>query len=464
MKVIVVRYGEIGIKSTNVRKKMENVLISNLLYSAKYHNCGETKVVKEQGRIFLYGNTDCLKVSSPKVFGVKSISEAEEISFTSINEIVDYAEKIWKDKIGGKSFAIRVRRIGNHNFTSIDVESRIGEKLYQYGKINLKNPDLTFYIEIRQNKAFFFDKIIEGPGGLPIGVEGRGLALVSGGIDSPVAAWMIMKRGVALDILHCDISGPLALSSISLIFEKIKEWSLGYTPKVYIIDCGKLIYTIMKKIDRRFWSIAFKRGLYLLANEIAQKYGYKAIVTGESLGQVSSQTLSVLSSLEYKIDTLFLRPLIGFDKDEITKLAQKIGTFDLSTKVPEYCALFSHKPRTKASIKDIEYIDKELDGIIQEILSQNETIKTENVFIDKIPENAIVIDLRNENDYKKSHIPNSIRIDPKDVFEYIIKTRDKNSTYVLYCYNGVMSGDLAYRLRKMGYNAYAFLNKTIVKA
>ncbi|AWR96424.1 tRNA 4-thiouridine(8) synthase ThiI [Acidianus sulfidivorans JP7] len=465
MKVVIVRYAEIGIKSDRVRKKMENVLISNILYLVKKNGCKNSKVEKERGRIFFYGDTDCIKISASKVFGVKSVSEADEITFSSIDEIVNYAEKIWKDKINSKIFAVRVKRVGKHNFTSIDVAAKVGERLYQYGKVNLENPEITLFIEIRNNRAFFFDEVIEGPGGLPIGVEGKGIALVSGGIDSPVAAWMIMKRGVALDILHCNISGPLSLSSISLIFEKLKEWSAGYMPKIYIIDCGKLIYTIMKNIDRRLWSIAFKRGLYLLANEIAKKYGYKAIVTGESLGQVSSQTLSVLSSLEYKIDTLFLRPLIGFDKDEISKLAQKIGTLELSNKVPEYCAIFSHKPKTKASIKDIEYIDSKLDGVIQEILSQNETMNVDdkNIFIDTIPENSIVIDLRDEADYQKSHIPNSLRMDPKDVLDYIISKGDKNSTYVLYCYNGVMSGDLAYRLRKLGYKVYALSNKSIAK-
>lgn len=464
MKLLIIRYSEIGIKSDAVRKKMERTLISNLLSSAKQHKCGDVKVEKVQGRIYLYGNVECLKMSSSEVFGVSSVSPAEEIEFSSIEEIADNAEKLWKDKVIGKTFGVKVRRVGKHNFTSMDVARKIGERLYLYGKVNLDNPEIQLNVEIRENKAYFFDEIVKGPGGLPLGIEGRGLALVSGGIDSPVAAWMIMKRGVALDILHCNISGPIAFSTIKVIFEKIKGWSHGYTPKTYVIDCGKIVYTIMKEIDKRLWSIAFKRALYLIASELAKKFDYKCIVTGESLGQVSSQTLSALNALQHNIDTLFLRPLIGFNKDDIIKIAQQIRTFDLSTSIPEYCAIFSHRPRTKPRIKDIEYIDNILAKVIREILQeqQNQTsifASIENIFIDKIPKDSIIIDLRSEKEYKRSHIPNSIRIDPKDVLDFIIKKGDKNSTYVLYCYNGVTSGDLAYRLRQMGYKAYALSDK-----
>lgn len=456
MKVLIVRYSEIGVKSDVVRKKMEKALIHNLIEAAKAHSCGEVKVEKGQGRIYLHGNVECLKISSSKVFGVKSVSPSEMIEFSTINDIVNYAENLWKDRILGKTFAVRVRRVGEHQFTSIDVAREVGDKLHKYAKVNLDNPDVELHIEIRKNRAYFFEEIIEGPGGLPLGVEGKGLALVSGGIDSPVAAWMIMRRGVALDILHCNISGPMAFSAIKLVFEKLKQWSYGYTPKIYVIDCGKIIYSIMKEIDKKLWPVAFKRALYLIAVELAKKYDYKCIVTGEALGQVSSQTLHSLSALQHGIDILFLRPLIGFDKDSIVEMAKKIGTFNISTSIPEYCAIFSHKPKTKPTIKDIEVIDNVLTKLVKEVVEQQESkTDVENLFITNIPENSVIIDLRNETDYKRSHLPNAIRIDPKDVLDYVIRKGDKNATYVLYCYNGVMSGDIAYRLRQMGYKAYA---------
>ena len=465
MKLLIVRYDEIGVKSDIVRKKLEKLLIDNLKASASYFKCGEVKAEKGQGRIYLYGNIDCLKISSSKVFGVKSVSPAEKITFQNLNEIIDFAEKLWKNKIEGKRFAIRVRRVGKHDFTSIGAAARIADRFN--GKVDLENPEVEVFVEIRQNEAYFYDEIIKGPGGLPLGSEGKALALVSGGIDSPVASWMIMKRGVTLDILHCNISGPNNLSSIMKVIDKIKEWSQGYTPRVFIVDCGKIMEAIMKKVDIRLWSVAFKRALYLIAINYADKIGAKAIVTGESLGQVSSQTLSVLSGLQHKIDLLFLRPLIGFDKDEIVKLAREIGTFELSTKVPEYCALFSHKPRTKVTIEEIEKIDEALKEAVEETLKESEQMQTENynvqVYLDKLPtslQNTVIIDLRKEEEYEKSHLPNAIRLDPWEVMDFVLKT-GKDKTYILYCEKGIVSGDLAYRLKKMGYNAFALKNPTL---
>ncbi len=462
MKLLIVRYDEIGVKSNIVRKKLENLLIYNLRASANHFNCGEVKSEKDQGRIYLYGNVDCLKVSSSKVFGVRSVSPAEKIIFHSLDEIVNFAEKMWSNKVEGKRFAVRVRRVGKHNFTSIEAAARIADKLN--GKVDLENPEVEVFVEIRQDKAYFYDEIIEGPGGLPLGSEGKALALVSGGIDSPVASWMIMKRGVALDILHCNISGPNNLTSIMEVIDKIKEWSQGYTPQVFIIDCGKIMQAIMEKIDIRLWSVAFKRALYLIATNYARKIGAKAIVTGESLGQVSSQTLSVLSGLQHKIDILFLRPLIGFDKNEIVKLAREIGTFELSTKIPEYCALFSHKPRTKVTIEDIEKIDEVLKDAINETLKESEKEKKKeeeyNVYLDKLPtslQNIVIIDLRKEEEYNKNHLPNAIRLDPWDVMDFVLKN-GKDKTYIFYCEKGVICGDIAYRLKKMGYTAYALKN------
>ncbi|BDC18446.1 tRNA uracil 4-sulfurtransferase ThiI [Acidianus sp. HS-5] len=462
MKLLIVRYDEIGVKSNIVRKKLENLLISNLRASANYFNCGEVKVEKGQGRIYLDGNVDCLKISSSKVFGVKSVSPAEKITFQSLNEITNFAEKLWSKKVDGKKFAVRVRRVGKHDFTSIEAAARIADRFQ--GKVDLENPEVEVFVEIRQNEAYFYDEIIKGPGGLPLGSEGKALALVSGGIDSPVASWMIMKRGVALDILHCNISGPNNLSMILKVVDKIKEWSQGYTPQVFIVDCGKIMEVIMKKVDVRLWSVAFKRALYLIATNYANRIGAKSIVTGESLGQVSSQTLSVLSGLQYKIDKLFLRPLIGFDKDDIVKLAMEIGTFELSTKVPEYCAIFSHKPRTKVSIEEIEKIDEILKEAIEDTVKESEIKKKKKeeyiVYLNKLPEslqNTIIIDLRKEEEYKKNHLPSAIRLDPWNVMDFVLKS-GKDKTYILYCEKGVVSGDLAYRLKKMGYTAYALKN------
>ncbi|NON62316.1 tRNA sulfurtransferase, partial [Acidianus sp. RZ1] len=247
---------------------------------------------------------------------------------------------------------------------------KVGEKLANYGRVFLENPDISLHIEIRDNSAFFFDEILEGPGGLPLMAEGKALALISGGIDSPVAAWMIMKRGVAVDFMYCNITGPIGEKEVQEVVNRIGQWSIGYTSHFYSINCLKIAEVISSNISKRLQSIAFKRALYRIGQELAKKVNAGAIVTGESLAQVSSQTLSSLRSLSFGMDTLILRPLIGFDKLEIIKLAEKIGTFEASIKVPEYCSMFSHHPKTKVKLEDIKEIDKQLDDVINNVILQ----------------------------------------------------------------------------------------------
>nr|MCL7344877.1 THUMP domain-containing protein [Candidatus Aramenus sulfurataquae] len=142
MKVLIVRYSEVGIKGDFTRRKMERLLINNLLASAKRKGCGKVGVVHGEGRIFLYGDVDCLAKSSTMVFGVKSVSPAEELEFTSLDQIAEKAEELWREEVKGRSFAVRVRRLGQHPFSSIDVADAIGSRLVKYGRVNLDSPEV----------------------------------------------------------------------------------------------------------------------------------------------------------------------------------------------------------------------------------------------------------------------------------------------------------------------------------
>jgi thiamine biosynthesis protein ThiI len=458
MRTLIVRYDEIGIKKRGTRNKMENILISNLLAAAKFYGCGKVEVKKHQGRIFLYGNVDCLSKSSVKVFGVRSVSIAEELSFNNLSDIAKNAKEIWHDKVTGKKFAVNVRRVGEHNFSSYDVAKLVGEALLKNdNKVDLDNPEITLYIEIRDNKVYFYDNVIEGFGGLPLGSEGTAISLISGGIDSPVSSWMIMKRGVALDFLYCNLGSEITKSAVLNVIYKLMEWSHGYTPKIFVADCSLLTKTIMTQIDKKIWPLAFKRALYKIAEGISKKIGYEAIITGESLGQVSTQTLSAIKVLNYGITLPILRPLIGFDKDEITKMARKIGTYEYSEKVPEYCSIFSFHPKTKISYSEILEIDKKLDNEIQNIINSIEKVdpntdKSLNInelIINSIPEDSIIINLTNN----KTNCSNSIYLNPKNVMEFIFKTGvDKN--YVFCTNKDKFNIDLVYSLRKIGIKAF----------
>lgn len=471
--VVIVRYGELAIKRGSTRRKMEELLIRAIREATS--ECGTSTTRREPGRIFIYSeNDECVAARAARVFGVVSASPAHETTFNSLEELAKWAAGLWAKEVAGRKFAVRVHRVGVHNFTSRDVAARVGALLAEAGgKVDLESPDVELYIEVRGNRAYAFDKEYRGPGGLPLGSEGKVLALVSGGIDSPVAAWYIMRRGAYADILHCSLGGSLALSATLKVIERLLEWSYGYNARVYVADCAKIADSIRRNIDSHLWSIAFKRALYRLAEVIARRAKAQAIVTGESLGQVSSQTLQALSAVEKDIDMPVLRPLIGLDKEEIVEAAKRIGTYELSTQVPEYCAIFSREPRRWASTAEIEAIDLALWDIIQATAAEAKVYKktelrevatslsseAHSVVIDQPPPGAVIVDLRDEESYAKWHLPGAVRVDVDKVFDFVEKM-GRDNVYVFYCYTGGLSADVAERLRKSGYKAYSLSRKS----
>ncbi|EWG06592.1 MAG: tRNA s(4)U8 sulfurtransferase [Candidatus Aramenus sulfurataquae] len=455
MKVLIVRYSEVGIKGDFTRRKMERLLINNLLASAKRKGCGKVGVVHGEGRIFLYGDVDCLAKSSTMVFGVKSVSPAEELEFTSLDQIAEKAEELWKEEVKGRSFAVRVRRLGQHPFSSIDVADAIGSRLVKYGRVNLDSPEVEVHVEVRKDKAYFYDQVLEGPGGLPLGSEGRVLALFSGGIDSPVASWMVMKRGVYVDFLYCNLGSEVTKNAVLDVARKLIEWSVGYTPKFFLAECGKITKGIMTGLDKRLWPIAFKRALYLLADKLATSKGYGGIVTGESLGQVSTQNLSALKVLNRGISLPILRPLLGFDKDEIVKMARHIGTYEYSSKIPEFCSVFSFHPKTKFTYRVIEEVDKVVSSAVDEVLGAVREVKLygeeeepdlQGLKVDVLPEGAVLVDLTGKAE-------NAVRLTPRQVMEFVFKN-GPDKTYVFLTGGDKFNVDLVRSLRKMGVKAF----------
>ncbi len=471
MRSIIIRYSEIAIKSRKVRIRFENLLAKNIEHALLQHDITNFIIEKIPGRFIVkVDDHDYDKVVKilPRIFGVKSISPCFETTFKELQELTQYAEKLWGNKIVNKTFAVRARRVGIHNFTSIDVERSIGSALLRYSRgVNLEKPDITLHIEIRNHKAYFYDEVIEGPGGLPLGSQGKALALISGGIDSPVAAWLVMRRGVLVDALFCNLAGELELIPVlRVIYTLFSSWSLGYDAKVYVINGEELINEIRLKVNPHLWNLIFKRVLYLIGEEIAKKIKAKALITGEVIGQVSSQTLHNIYATEYGISIPIIRPLAGLDKDEIMKIAQKIGTYNYSIEVEEYCAIFSSKPKTRAKPEEVERefekIDKKLiDGIVSNVriykVSELEDLlrgEDKDLEIDYLPSNAIIIDLRSEDKYRSWHIPGAINIKPEDI-EKIIDKYGKDKTYILYCSGTLLSKYLVRKLRRLGINAYS---------
>ncbi|ADB57260.1 tRNA uracil 4-sulfurtransferase ThiI [Archaeoglobus profundus] len=355
-----IRYSEIFLKSEQVRRRWINKLIRNIRRIV-----GDCKFRLERGRIWLITDRnvdDKLK----KVFGIVSFSPCEHCK---LDELEDFVLKFCKGKLESvRTFAVRVKRVGEHDFTSQDVERRLGAlilKNFPHLKVDLENPEKTIYVEIRNEDCYVFDEIIKGVGGIPLGVEGKLVSLFSGGIDSPVATWLMMKRGCEVVPIYFDIrpfTSERAIERVEKVAKVLKEYDPDFD--VIVKEHGNFLMKVKDILKEKrlesYTCIFCKRRMLKVAEEVAKDVGAKGIVTGDSLGQVASQTLDNLLVISQACSIPIYRPLIGFDKIEIEEIARKIGTFEYST-IPADCLAVPKRPTTKADLEKVLKIEEEFE-------------------------------------------------------------------------------------------------------
>lgn len=467
---ILLRLGEITLKSNRTRGRFESLLVHNIIAALKMEGLKDFQILRERGRIFIYLRDEELERKAidvlRRVFGITSLSPVKELCFKTLSDIAKYAEELFKDYVKDRSFAVRVKRVGKHDFTSLDVAREVGAVLYKYAKrVNLTNPERTVYVEIRNDKAYFYTEVIRAFGGLPIGSEGKVVALVSGGYDSAVAAWFMLRRGAKVEYVFCNLGGLAhELGVLGVLKVLAEKWSYGYSPVLHVVDFTRIVKEMDSKCDRSLFNVVLKRFMYRVAEAIAGEVGARAIVTGDSLGQVSSQTLQNLYVSSLAIKMQVLRPLIGFDKEDIIRMAKEIGTYEASSQVIEFCAFYSRKPKTRARLEEVENEEAKMN--VEELV--NEAVKNRRVvsileaktpslkelIIGNIPQDSVVIDLRSPEEYSEWHYPNAINVPFQDLLGFTSKlSRDK--IYVLYCDEGSLSIEAAFLLNKMGYKAYS---------
>lgn len=371
--LVILRYGEIGLKSTKVRSRFEKKLIKNIKDSI------DCEVDRNQGRIYLFPkNFDKCLSKLNKIFGIVSYSPAistystfEDIESTLAN----YTDKLIEEGIINSEtrFAISCRRVGNHDFSSQEMAAFCGSVVVRKlgCPVDLTNPQLTIYVEIRDDDAFIYHEKIQGPGGLPLGTQGKVVSLLSSGIDSPVATYLMMKRGCEVIALHFDgepFTQPKAVENVEKIVEQLQEYASGVPIKIKIIKYGDYLQKCKDDAPEKLTCVLCKSGMYKLAEKLANDMGALAIVDGSSVGQVASQTLSNILATRYGVEIPILSPLIGMDKLEIEKIAEEIGTFEISKIDDGGCSAVPRYPETKADISRVK------DA--QEAMRQEEVIES----------------------------------------------------------------------------------------
>ena len=357
--VVIARYGEIGLKSPKIRSRFERKLVKNI--KATF----ECEVERNQGRIYIHPQDFDEGIEKlNRVFGVVSYSPAvfTKADYGGIDETLsDYTQELIDEGILDENtkFAIKCRRVGTHDFTSQEMAAHCGGVVrgVVLAPVDLTNPDLTIFVEIRENDAYIYHEKIKGPGGLPLGTQGKVIVLLSSGIDSPVAAYLMMKRGCEVVALHCNndpFSGPKVTELFNRLVDQLNEYAKGVPIKKRVIDYGEYLQVAKDKAPEKMTCVLCKSGMYRIAEKLALEIGADAIVDGSSVGQVASQTLSNILATRYGVDMPILSPLIGLDKEEITKIAKDIGTFEISKIDDGGCSAVPKYPETRADLQRVK--------------------------------------------------------------------------------------------------------------
>lgn len=483
MKFIIKLFPEITIKSESVRLRFIKILTSNIRNILTHHT--EVAVIRHWDFIEVRpkienSETAILDLLS-RIPGIHHILAVDELPFTDLHDIYEKSRDYFAPLIENKTFCVRAKRRGKHEFTSIEVERYVGGGLNQFvssAKVKLTKPDITVHLEIDKDKLLLVKGRYEGIGGFPIGTQEDVLSLISGGFDSGVSSYMLIRRGSRVHYCFFNLGGATHEIGVKQMAHYLwNRFGSSHKVRFIAINFADVVGEILEKIDDGQMGVILKRMMVRASSRIAEKYGVQAIVTGEALGQVSSQTLTNLRLIDNATDTLILRPLITHDKEHIIKLAREIGTEDIAKTMPEFCGVISKSPTVKAVKEKIEaeeehfdfaILDKAIDEAqnidIREIAKQtaNTVLEVETVS-DFNNNDCIIIDIRSPDEQEDSPL-NMENIEIKHIPFYKLATQfgdlPQDKQYLLYCDRGVMSKLQALYLIEQGFgNVKVFRQK-----
>ncbi|MXP66386.1 tRNA uracil 4-sulfurtransferase ThiI [Pantoea sp. Nvir] len=473
MKLIIKLFPEITIKSQSVRLRFIKILNGNI-----------RKILKNFGNnLSVVCHWDYIEVCSKdkslysviiteltRIPGIHHILSVKDRPYSDVHDIFEQTLALYGDSLQNKTFCVRVKRRGSHEFCSQDVERYVGGGLNQHidsAKVQLKKPDVTVHLKIEDNRLLLVIGRYAGLGGLPISTQEDVLSLISGGFDSSVSSYMMLRRGCRVHYCFFNLGGLIHEISVRQVAYYLwNRFGRSHRVRFVAINFEPVVREIMEKVDDGQMGVVLKRMMVRAASMVAERYGVQALVTGEALGQVSSQTLTNLRIIDNASKTLILRPLISYDKEHIIKVAREIGTEGFALTIPEYCGVFSKSPTVKAVETTIESQEQNLDyAVLQRVVEEANNIdihdiaeRTEEVIevetVDSLSKDDIVLDIRSieEQEEKPLTLENT---QVKSLPFYRLSTQfselDQSKNWLLYCTHGIMSKLQALHLRAQGF-------------
>ncbi|MDY3144288.1 MAG: tRNA uracil 4-sulfurtransferase ThiI [Succinivibrionaceae bacterium] len=471
---IVKLFPEIVVKSKPVRTRMIRILTGNI--RNVFQNSGiRVKVLGNWDRVFVKVPKEVSNETSSDILsripGIHSFSEVLSFPYTSLDDILRTAAPLAMPEITGKTFCVRCKRKGQETFTSVELERALGEVLWESGKsagVSLKKPQVTIHVEVDGKKFYLLSNTRKGIGGYPLSTQEDVLSLISGGFDSGVSSFDFIRRGARVHYCFFNMGGREHEIGVREEAHFIwKKYGSSHRVKFFAVPFEDVVGEILQKIDHHLMGVVLKRMMMRAAAKIAEREGIKALVTGESIGQVSSQTITNLSVIDRVTPVLILRPLITMDKQDIIDKCREIGTEELAAAMPEYCGVISQKPTIHAELGRIEEEEKKFDFSIldkavedsrwtdiKEIGEAPKGAEPEVEYVTAAGEGEVVLDVRAPDEAEE----NPLKLEGAEIKElpfYKIATEfgnlDQSKTYLLYCRNGVMSRLQALILKERGF-------------
>ena len=384
--IILLKLGELVLKGLN-RRTFEDRLVANARRRLQAH--GKFKVYTKQSTMYVEPQSEDCDLDGAweamtKLFGVVGLSRARACAKDKDAMLQTAVEYLGDRLAAAKTFKVESKRADkSFPMTSIQLSQYVGGELdekYPNLTVDVHHPELTVYLEVRDYAAYVHADPEPGAGGLPVGVGGRAVSLLSGGIDSPVASWMIAKRGVALEMVHFysyPYTSPEAREKVLELAKLLTPWCGRLT--VHVVPFTHIQEELRRSCPEDYFTLLMRRFMMRIAEGVARRTGCRAVVTGESLGQVASQTMDAMAVTGAVTALPIFRPLVGMDKEEAVRIARKIGTFETSIlPYEDCCTVFTPRhPRTRPRLEDVEAIEEPLDmeGLVKEALEGIERVQ-----------------------------------------------------------------------------------------
>ena len=475
MKFIIRLFPEISIKSKPVRNRLIRQVRQNLVNVCKHHGISVNAYAQWDKVVAIFDETitkDRAITELSRIPGIHSFMEVNEYPFTTLDSLFEEIKDVVGPSIENKTFAVRVKRKGQHEFNSQMAERVIGGKFkasFPNKGVCLDNPEVLIHIEIENQTAYLSGEKHLGIGGYPVGSQGEVFSLISGGFDSGVSTYDVLHRGCRVNYLFFNMGGTA--HEIGVKQESYFLWyrfASSHRVRFVTIPFEPIVGQILERTHHGVRGVILKRMMMRVGSLVAKKFDAEALVTGESLGQVSSQTLRNLTHIDNVCDVLLLRPLVTADKQDIIDKSREIGTIGFAESMPEYCGVISDHPNVCPSASFVEEEEAKMDSDlvqkafesmkvvdINDIPKDTTKLKTEVETVSELLSNEVVLDVRAPDDVEKAPLTvegHEVITMPFYKTASDFHTLDQIKTYALYCDQGVMSLMQAKQLKEKGYH------------